>query len=122
MCGCDYCANKSRYPVSGCDCFKCKTNMWTPDLIGATARSQGTYTLRDAVTQAVGAASACWHNLAGAGVFQEDKALWVVDGLLQVIHDKAEPNLGLATTAQLLNELRARAEIGGYANYRTVDN
>jgi hypothetical protein len=32
-----------------------------------------------------------------------------------------EPQLGLATTAQLLSELTARAEVGGYANYRTVD-
>lgn len=33
----------------------------------------------------------------------------------------AEPNLGLATTRQLLHELLARAETGGTANYRTVD-
>lgn len=29
--------------------------------------------------------------------------------------------LGLATTAELLNELQARAELGGYATHRTVD-
>jgi len=32
-----------------------------------------------------------------------------------------EPLLGLATTAQLLDELKARAVIGGYDQYRTVD-
>jgi hypothetical protein len=32
-----------------------------------------------------------------------------------------EPLLGCATTTQLLAELQARAEIGGYANYRTID-
>lgn len=32
-----------------------------------------------------------------------------------------EPQLGCATTAQLLTELQARAEVGGYAAYRTVD-
>lgn len=32
-----------------------------------------------------------------------------------------EPLLGLATTRQLLDELVARAEVGGYAEYRTVD-
>ncbi len=31
------------------------------------------------------------------------------------------PLLGLATTAELLGELTARAEAGGYADYRTVD-
>lgn len=30
-------------------------------------------------------------------------------------------NLGLATTAEMLAELQARAEVGGYAKYRTVD-
>ena len=32
-----------------------------------------------------------------------------------------EPDLGLATTDDLLRELRARAVVGGYACYRTVD-
>jgi hypothetical protein len=30
-------------------------------------------------------------------------------------------NLGLATTAELIEELAARARVGGYAEYRTVD-
>lgn len=33
----------------------------------------------------------------------------------------SEAKLGLATTAQLLSELQARAEVGGYGQYRTVD-
>lgn len=33
---------------------------------------------------------------------------------------REEPLLGLATTAELLNELRARCEINGTINYRTV--
>jgi hypothetical protein len=32
----------------------------------------------------------------------------------------SKPWLGNATTAQLLEELSVRAEIGGYANYKTV--
>ena len=32
------------------------------------------------------------------------------------------PHLGLATTRQLLDELRARAEVDGTINYRTVGN
>jgi hypothetical protein len=33
-----------------------------------------------------------------------------------------EPQLGCATTGQLLDELKARAEIHGYIDYRTVDD
>lgn len=32
------------------------------------------------------------------------------------------PRLGLATTGGLLEELQARALVGGYASYRTVDS
>lgn len=34
---------------------------------------------------------------------------------------KSSPNLGLATTQELLEELMARARVGGYDQYRTVD-
>lgn len=34
----------------------------------------------------------------------------------------SKPWLGNATTAELLTELQTRAEIHGYANYRTVDS
>ncbi len=34
----------------------------------------------------------------------------------------SKPWLGNATTAEMLAELTVRAEIHGYANYRTVDN
>ena len=33
-----------------------------------------------------------------------------------------EPNLGCATTKELLDEIRARIEINGQMEYRTVDN
>lgn len=44
--------------------------------------------------------------------------------ILDVAKREAEykhANLGLATTRQLLDELRARAEVNGTINYRTVD-
>lgn len=42
--------------------------------------------------------------------------------LLSALADsQAAPHLGCATTAELLTELQARAEVGGYAGYRTVD-
>jgi hypothetical protein len=34
----------------------------------------------------------------------------------------SEPGLGNATTRQLLDELKARAEVGGYLNYTTVSD
>lgn len=45
----------------------------------------GTLTLRSAVFQALGAASTCWDNLSGAGVFQSEKAQEVGDKLLAAI-------------------------------------
>lgn len=34
----------------------------------------------------------------------------------------AQPNLGCATTRELLDEIRARIEIDGNLDYRTIDN
>lgn len=85
-------------------------------------------TLEQIVGEAVGHASVCW-DPAPEGVFDEAQASAVVDGVLDELRTHiwafagipTEPYLGLATTAQLLDELRARAEVGGYAGYRTVD-
>ena len=37
------------------------------------------------------------------------------------LYPKEEANLGLATTGQIIDELRARCEINGTIHYRTVD-
>ena len=74
--------------------------------------------LRRIVGEAVGAASACWDNLDGAGTFQSEQALKVADRLLEdVVRVTALglPSLGLATTEQLLDEICARIVIGGLA-------
>ena len=52
---------------------------WAPDLRGASDR------LASAVGQAVGSASMCWENPAGAGIFDSDAASRVVTGLVQWI-------------------------------------
>jgi hypothetical protein len=39
----------------------------------------------------------------------------------EVFKANVTPQLGCATTAELLVELAARAEIGGYADYKTVN-
>lgn len=47
--------------------------------------------LNTKVFQAIGAASACWENLAGAGVFDSDQAKRVADDLLTYIRANYEP-------------------------------
>jgi hypothetical protein len=85
----------------------------------------GSLPLATAVFQALGAASACWDNLEGAGVFESERARAVGDALLAFLREQERPLLGLATTRQLLDELRTRIEIdyfagGGGLDYSTV--
>jgi hypothetical protein len=94
--------------------------------------------LREAVYTAVGAASACWENMftdkrnpdgtrieTNAGVFQDDRAREVAEDLLmriKVLTGLGEPHLGLATNAQLREELKAREETGNVEDdYRTLE-
>lgn len=37
------------------------------------------------------------------------------------VKEECKPNLGCATTAQLIDELRARCEVDGTLDYKTVD-
>lgn len=74
----------------------------------------GSLSLEAAVFQAMGTASVCWEKPEGAGEFQEDKCHEVGMALLEFINARAGEDqalLGLATTAQLLVELKARAEV-----------
>lgn len=84
-------------------------------------------TIEEVVGQAVGAASVCWESMEGTGVFDDARARQIVEDVLMFIkgytYDLAnKPNLGLATTGTLLEELSARARLGGYDTHRTVDN
>ena len=45
-------------------------------------------TLSEAIRQAVGTASMCWENVAGAGAFDSDKAYWVASGLERWMHEQ----------------------------------
>ncbi len=82
--------------------------------------------LRERIALAVGYASACWENLAGAGVFESDRARACVDDLTaNVIRltRLGEAHLGCATTAELREELEARERLGHTADdYRTADD
>lgn len=49
----------------------------------------GTLSLESAVFQALGAASACWENLSGAGVFQSEEAQEIGNVLVEAIKSGA---------------------------------
>lgn len=67
-------------------------------------------TRADHVFQALGAASVCWDNLSGAGVFDSTRAKAIGDALLVYLaeHD-AQPR----TTNQLIHELDERIDALG---------
>lgn len=92
----------------------------------------GSLPLETAVFQALGAASVCWDPMDGTGVFQSEQAKSIGDALVAYVRDHAHswteyPLLGLATTAELLDELKARVESnarerGEIGHGRTVDD
>lgn len=47
------------------------------------------FTMRDAVFQAIGGASACWEHLEGAGIFDSDRAKQIAETLLEYIENTA---------------------------------
>lgn len=46
--------------------------------------------LEQAVGESLGAASVCWEDMSGTGVFQSDKAHAALDRLLAYIHENYE--------------------------------
>lgn len=79
-------------------------------------------TLPEVIRQGVGAASVCWESMEGTGIFDEARANLISEEIIDWVKAMYEkPNLGLATTGELLDELQARAVMGGYINHRTVD-
>lgn len=62
-------------------------------------------TTQNAVAQAIGAASMCWTDVAGAGEFDSSRASLIVDGLMDVVN---RPRVERATTRELLDELLLR--------------
>ena len=55
----------------------------------------GTLAVESAVFQAIGAASVCWENMEGTGIFESDRAKKIAEALLSVIVDK----LGIEVTS-----------------------
>lgn len=92
-------------------------------------QEDGKVNLNTAVFEALGAASMCWSNIDQAGVFQSERAEEIGVALTNVVYDKiaeeVKPNLGLATTRELLKEVAARIEadyymLGGGLDYSTI--
>lgn len=80
--------------------------------------------LKTFIGEAIGAASMCWETLEGAGVFDSTRAKAIVDAVYERATRRREEGalLGLATTEELLEEIRTRIEIDGKLQYRTVDS
>lgn len=80
--------------------------------------------LRVRIAEAIGAGSSCWDNLAGAGVFESERAAAIAEDLIAHVlrlTGLGEANLGCATNGEMLEELRVRAELGhGSIDYRTI--
>jgi len=75
-----------------------------------------TWSLTEAVFQAIGAASTCWEHMEGTGIFQSNLAREIGEALMEEVTSSLTPNLGLATTEELLKELIARGEVSATIN------
>lgn len=95
---------------------------YAPDLVTALPYAESE--LRQRVALAVGAASACWDNLEGAGVFESERARAIADDLAANVlrlTGMGAGQLGCATTAELRAELEVRERLGHTdPGYRTV--
>ena len=57
-------------------------------LFDSSPRERDPQTLEEVVFQALGAASACWESLEGAGVFQSDRAKTIGDEVIDWINSR----------------------------------
>jgi hypothetical protein len=98
----------------------------TTDVRAHSALPEANESLTEAVYQAIiGWGSVCWSDMSGTGVFDVVKAREAAEDLLmrvKVITGFGDPHLGLATNAQLREEMRAREEMGHTEDdYRTLE-
>lgn len=80
---------------------------------------------------ALGAASTCWESIEGTGEFDSVQARLILQDTISRLRELEKPNLGLATTAEILAEFGARfstfqsqinQDFESFMNYRTVDS
>lgn len=82
------------------------TEPWT-----FTEHADEPMTLRDAVMQACGGASACWEHLDGAGIFESDRCKQIAETLIEWIEAHyTERSELLAAIAETHLRLRALGE------------
>lgn len=89
-----------------------------------TREEDGSLSKESAIFQALGAASMCWSE-SPKGIFDSTKAKEIGDALIAELNSQEKPNLGLATSRELLKEITTRIEIdyyagGGGLDYSTV--
>ena len=74
------------------------------------------------VQEIAGAVARGWcHPKTQHLVMDTDLAWAIVEEVQTALLADREAYLGCATTAELLEELKVRAFVGGYSEYRTVD-
>lgn len=79
--------------------------------------------LKTFIGEAIGAASMCWETPEGAGVFDSVRAQTIVEAIYDRAMAPDGARLGMATTEQLMDELRARVvSTPGALDYRTVES
>ena len=61
-----------------------------PEDYGFQPHDREPFTIEDAVYQTIGAASVCWDNPGGAGVFESDRARELGRNLMRFIQDTSE--------------------------------
>lgn len=77
--------------------------------------------LREAIFQALGAASVSWEETP-KGIFDSDRCAQLGEELTRIVMQySTKPWLGLATTRELLEEIKVRIEVHWNLDYRTVD-
>jgi hypothetical protein len=100
--GCRICGDPNNHDglahsaATGCECTReqrdpeCTAQRFWAENIIAEAHREGRDPLAALVNQGVGAASACWENLRGAGVFDDRSAAHVADQLQEGIRQLAQ--------------------------------
>jgi hypothetical protein len=79
--------------------------------------------IKEIIGLAIGEGSMCWSEIP-KGIFDSKKASNIInESSLKILNlREKKPLLGLATTRELIDELKARIEIDGKLDYRTVDS
>lgn len=81
--------------------------------------------IKKIIGEAIGEGSMCWSKIP-EGIFDSKNASRIVEETALKIFNLREkepllPSLGLATTRELIDEIKARIEVDGKLDYKTVE-